>query len=54
MIVIVAFLLGALWGGYLARRRKGSRLDIVQYAVAFGIAFAIAGLILTVIVERMF
>ncbi|MDH3264391.1 MAG: hypothetical protein OEM24_10365 [Paracoccaceae bacterium] len=53
MIVIVAFLLGVLWGGFLARRRQGSRLDIAQYAVAFGIAFAIAGLILTVIIERM-
>ena len=53
MIVILAFLIGALWGGFLARRRNGSRLDIAQYAVAFGIAFAIGGLILTVIVERM-
>jgi hypothetical protein len=53
MIVIVAFLIGALWGGFLARRREGGRLDIAQYAVAFGIAFAIAGLALTVVVERM-
>lgn len=53
MIVIVAFLIGALWGGFLARRRDGNRLDIAQYAAAFGIAFAVAGLILTVVVERM-
>ena len=53
MIVIVGFILGALWGAFLARRRKGSRLDIAQYAAAFGIAFAIAGLLLTVIVERL-
>ena len=53
MIVIVSFLLGALWGGFLARRRNGNRLDIAQYAVAFGLAFAILGLFATVIFERM-
>jgi hypothetical protein len=53
MIVIVAFLLGVLWGGWLARRRKGGRLDVLQYASAFGIAFAIAGLFLTVLFERV-
>lgn len=54
MIVLIAFVLGIAWGGYLARRRGGGRLDILQYAAAFGIAFAIAGLFLTVIVERVF
>mgnify|MGYP000636870856 CR=1 FL=1 len=39
MIVIAGFVLGAAWGGLLARRRNGSRLDIAQYATAFGIAF---------------
>ena len=53
MIVILAFLIGLFWGGWLARRRGGTRLDIAQYAVAFAIAFAIAGLLLTVVVERM-
>jgi hypothetical protein len=52
MIVIAAFTLGALWGGFLARRRGGRKLDIAQYAVAFGVAFAIGGLFLTVILER--
>lgn len=53
MIVVFAFLLGLIWGGMLARRRQGGRLDIAQYAVAFGIAFAIVGLILTVVIDRM-
>ena len=53
MIVILAFALGALWGGFLARRRGGSRLDIAQYAVAFGLAFGIVGLFVTVAAERM-
>jgi hypothetical protein len=35
-----------------ARRRGGSKLDIAQYAAAYGIALAIAGLFATVILER--
>jgi hypothetical protein len=53
VIVIVAFLLGGLWGGAVARRRGGSKLDIAQYAAAYGIAFAIVGLFATVILERV-
>lgn len=53
MIVILFFVAGLVWGGWLARRRQGSRLDIAQYAAVYGIAFAIAGLILTVILERV-
>lgn len=53
MIVIACFLFGALWGGFLARRRNGNAMDIAQYAASFGIAFAIGGLVLTVIIDRM-
>lgn len=53
MIVIVAFLAGAVWGWWLAGRRGGGRLDRMQYATAFAIAFAIAGLFATVILERV-
>lgn len=53
MIVILAFLAGGLWGAFLANRRNGSRLDILQYATAFALAFAILGLFATVLVERM-
>ena len=52
MIILAGLLFGALWGGWLAHRRKGSRLDIAQYAAAFGIAFAILGLFATVILDR--
>ncbi|MDX5358737.1 MAG: hypothetical protein LPK12_13485 [Rhodobacterales bacterium] len=52
MIILAGLLLGALWGGWLAHKRKGSRLDIAQYAAAFGIAFAILGLFATVILDR--
>lgn len=53
MIVIVAFLAGAAWGYWLAGRRGGRLLDRLQYASAFGLAFGIAGLAATVVVERM-
>jgi UPF0716 family protein affecting phage T7 exclusion len=53
MIVIVAFVAGATWGFWLARRRGGALLDRLQYATAFGIAFAVAGLFATVVFERM-
>jgi len=53
MIVIVAFIAGAATGWLTARKRGGNRLDKLQYAAAFAIAFALAGLFATVIVERM-
>jgi uncharacterized membrane protein YeaQ/YmgE (transglycosylase-associated protein family) len=52
MIVVVAGLIGAFIGGFTAARRKGSRLDIAQYAGSFAIAFATVGLIVTVLVHR--
>ncbi len=53
MIVLAGFFLGGLWGGMLARIRKGSRLDIAQYAGVFAIIGAILGLFATLIVDRM-
>ncbi|WP_343082069.1 hypothetical protein [Ostreiculturibacter nitratireducens] len=53
MIVIAGFILGALWGGFLARRRKGRTLDILQYATAFAILGAILGLFATVFIDRL-
>ena len=53
MIVIAAVILGALLGARRARTRQGTGLDIAQYAAAHAIFFAIIGLILTVIVEKL-
>jgi len=53
MIVIGGFALGAVLGGLNARRRGGSRADIAQYAAAHGIAFALLGALITVIVARI-
>lgn len=53
MIVIAGALLGALSGGLLARRRKGKPFDIAQYAVVYAIAFALLGMVLTVVIEKL-
>ena len=54
-LLILAFCVvaGAIWGGYLARKRGGTRADIAQYAAGFAIAFAIAGLFVTLILGRL-
>lgn len=52
MIVLAGLLIGALWGAWLAHKRKGSRLDMAQYAAGFAIAFAILGLFATLIIDR--
>ncbi|MDC1481176.1 MAG: apolipoprotein acyltransferase [Ascidiaceihabitans sp.] len=53
MIVIVAALIGAIFGGITAKRRGGNKLDIAQYATGFGMAFVVVGLIATVVLERI-
>lgn len=53
MIVIGGAMAGALWGGFLARRRKGNGYDIAQYAVGFGILFGLLTLFATLIAQRL-
>ena len=52
MIVYIAMLIGALFGGWRAWRRKGNRLDIAQYAGVHLIIFGVLGMILTIVLER--
>lgn len=52
MIVIVLTLFGAGLGAYTAKRRGGQRLDIAQYAGSYAIAFALVGVIITIIAAR--
>ena len=54
MLVIAGIVAGAIWGGYLARRRKGNRLDILQYAASSGIAFGLLTFLVSVILLRIF
>jgi hypothetical protein len=53
MVVLVAALLGGVLGGLQARRRGGNSKDIAQYAVAYGIAFSLLGMIVAVTLDRL-
>ena len=52
MLVIGGAVLGAVIGAFTAKRRKGSGADIAQYAAGYGIAFALLGVLATVIIQR--
>ncbi len=54
MIVIVLAIVGALIGGFTARKRGGNRKDIAQYAAGYAMAFLLVGMIVTVVIDRMF
>ena len=53
MIVIGGFILAAANGGVTAKRRGGRRLDILQYAAGYAIAFTLLGLFATIFIDRM-
>ncbi|MBY8976935.1 hypothetical protein KHP62_14045 [Rhodobacteraceae bacterium NNCM2] len=53
MIVLIAFLAGAALGWYRAAKRGGALADRLQYALAHGIALALAALVLVIILARM-
>lgn len=53
MVIIIFALVGAIVGGLRAKRRKGRTADILQYAVVHAIIFALVGLFLAIIIERM-
>jgi hypothetical protein len=53
MIVIAGLVFGALLGARTALKRGGKRLDALQYAAGYGIAFALLGLFLTLFIDRM-
>lgn len=52
MFVIAGATLGAAFGAITAKKRGGNRADIAQYAVGYGIALGMVGMIVTVIVHR--
>lgn len=52
MIVIATALLGAILGGFTAKKRGGKAADIAQYATAYAIAFAIVGMLATILIHR--
>jgi hypothetical protein len=53
MIVIGGLVLGALGGGWTAKRRGGKPADIAQYAAVYAILFGLVGLFLTLILDTL-
>ena len=54
MVVVLGMaIIGAVLGALTARKRNGSGADIAQYAAGYGIAFALAGLVLSLVLVRM-
>ena len=53
MIVFVAALIGAIWGGWMAKRRGGNRKDVAQYAVVMAVALSIAAMVIRVVLVRL-
>lgn len=51
-MALFAFLIGAAWGGYLARSRGGNWKDMAQYGAGFGILFSLVAVIIMVILSR--
>ncbi len=49
MLVIAGTALGALLGYRAAGKRDGNRLDRLQFAAVYGLAFGLAGLVLTLL-----
>ncbi|WP_238366520.1 hypothetical protein [Mesobacterium pallidum] len=52
MFVIAGAIIGALLGGGIAKRRKGSLADILQYGFVYAMMFAILGLFITLFINR--
>lgn len=51
MFAIPAFLLGACLGVFNARRLGGTRADMAQYGIAYGLLFFLLALGLTILAD---
>ena len=52
-MVWIGAALGVLFGIWQAKKRKGKALDMAQYGAVYGILFAIAALIVNIVLVRM-
>lgn len=53
LVVLGMAVLGAILGALNARKRNGNGADIAQYAAVYAIAFALAGLVISLILVRL-
>lgn len=54
MIIALAILLGALYGARMAKKRKGNRFDMAQYAFGYAVVFGVVTLLVMIILDRLF
>ncbi len=54
MVVVLGMaILGAILGALTAKKRNGNGADMAQYAAGYGIAFALIGLIISLLLVRL-
>jgi hypothetical protein len=53
MIWTAGLIGGAAFGAYTALKRGGRKLDALQYAAGYGIAFGLLGLAISIFLDRM-
>lgn len=54
MVVVLGMaLLGAILGALTAKKRNGNKADMAQYAAGYGIAFALIGLVISLVLVRL-
>lgn len=53
LVVLGMAILGAVLGALTARKRNGNAADMVQYAAGYGIAFALVGLLVSMVLIRL-
>lgn len=53
LLVLGMAILGAILGALTAKKRNGNGADLAQYAAGYGIAFALVGLVISLVLLRM-
>ena len=53
MIILAGLIIGAVWGVLHVRKRGGSGFDMAQYGAVWALIGAVAGLALTIGIERL-
>ena len=52
-LILAAAVIGAAFGAFLARRRGGRGLDMLQYGAGFAIFFALICLFVGILISRL-
>ena len=51
MFMIPGFIIGAIIGGWRGYKKKGSKLDMLQFGAVYGIAFFILALFVSIALD---